>query len=70
VIHDHQEEYYRVLGVADQRADATSFIEFMLNALRDAVCDAVSTDQVTDQVAALIRAIGKGEGRRWLHHST
>jgi hypothetical protein len=51
--------------VADQQADATPFIEFMLSALRDALREAVATDQVidqvTDQVAALIRAIGTGE---------
>ena len=61
VIRDRQEDYYRVLAVADQQADATPFIEFMLSALRDAVREAVSTDQVTDQVAVLIRAIGSGE---------
>lgn len=53
--------YYRVLAEADQSADATTFIEFMLCALRDAISEAVATDQVTDQVATLIRAIGDGE---------
>jgi Fic family protein len=65
VIRDRQENYYRVLAVADQQADATPFFEFMLSALRDALREAVVTDQVgdqvTDQVAALIRAIGSGE---------
>ena len=77
VIRDRQEDYYRVLAVADSQADATPFVEFMLGALRDAVREAVSTDhvgdqvtdqvgdqvtdQVTDQVAALIRAIGSSE---------
>lgn len=65
VIRDRQDDYYRVLAVADQQADATPFIEFMLGALRDAVREVVSTDhvgdQVIDQVAALIRAIGSGE---------
>lgn len=65
VIRDRQEDYYRVLAVADQQANATPFIEFMLGALHDAVREAVSTDQVgnqvTGQVAALIRAIGNGE---------
>lgn len=65
VIRDRQEDYYRVLAVADQQADATPFVEFILGALRDAVREAVSTDQVsdqvTDQVAALIRAIGTVE---------
>jgi Fic family protein len=65
VIRDRQEGYYRVLAVADQQADATPFIVFMLRALLDALREAVATDQVgdqvTDQVAVLIRAIGNGE---------
>jgi Fic family protein len=69
VIRDRQEDYYRVLAVADSQADATPFIEFMLGALREALQEAVSpdqagdqvSDQVTDQVAALIRAIGNDE---------
>lgn len=65
VIKDRQAEYYRALAVADHRADATPFIEFMLGALRDALREAVATDQVvdqvTDQVAMLLRAIGNGE---------
>jgi Fic family protein len=65
VIRDRQETYYQVLAEADQHADATPFIEFMLSALRDSMNEAVATDQasdqVTDQVAALIQAIGSGE---------
>lgn len=65
VIRDRQGDYYRVLAVADQQADATPFVEFMLGALCDVVREAVSTDhvgdQVTDQVAALIRVISTGE---------
>lgn len=65
VIRERQEAYYRVLAEADQRADATPFIEFMLRALRDAIREAVATDQVsdhvTDQVAALMEAVGSGE---------
>jgi Fic family protein len=69
VIRDRQEDYYRVLAIADSQADATPFIEFILGALREALQEAVSTDQagdqvsdhVTDQVAALIRAIGNDE---------
>lgn len=65
VIRERQEDYYRVLAVADQQADATPFIEFMLSALCDALREAVVTDQVndqvSDQVASLIQAIGIGE---------
>jgi Fic family protein len=65
VIRDRQEDYYRVLAVADSQADATTFVEFMLGTLCDAVREAASTDQVidqaSDQVTALIRAIGSAE---------
>jgi Fic family protein len=65
VIHAHQDAYYRVLAIADQQADATPFIEFMLKALRDAMSEAVATDQVSeqasDQVAALIGLIASKE---------
>ena len=33
------------MAEADQRADATPFIEFMLSALRDAIREAVPIDQ-------------------------
>jgi|GEM_PF-6122041 len=50
----------RGMAEADQRADATLFIEFMLSVLRDAIREAVPIDQasnhVTDQVALLTRA--------------
>jgi len=65
VIRERQEAYYRVLAEADQRADATPFVEFMLQALCDAIREAVATDQVndqvTDQVARLMAAIGVDE---------
>ncbi len=65
VIRDRQETYYRVLAEADRRSDATVFIEFMLQALDDALREAVSTDQVTDQVSKplqrIIAALGKDE---------
>ncbi len=65
LIRERQEDYYRVLSMADQQADATPFIEFMLTTLKDALRDAVVTgqvgDQVTDQVASLIQVIGTGE---------
>ena len=65
VIQDRQEDYYRVLAEADERGDATLFVEFMLKALRDAIDEAVATDpaidHVTDQVALLIEAIGSRE---------
>ena len=46
VIRVRHKDYYRVLAVADQQADATPFIVFMLSALLDALSEAVVIDQV------------------------
>jgi Fic family protein len=61
VIRERQEAYCQVLAVADERADATPFIQFMLHALHDAIREAIAIDQV----AELIRTIGSGE---WTSH--
>lgn len=65
VIRERQTDYYHVLAEADRLADATHFIEFMLQALHDALHEAgttdQATDQVTDQVTALINALGQNE---------
>jgi hypothetical protein len=65
VIRERQEACYAALAEADERADATPFVEFMLKVLCDAIREAVAADQVgdhvTDQVASLIQAIGGAE---------
>ncbi|RMH83081.1 Fic family protein [Pseudomonas sp. AOB-7] len=64
VIRDQQEAYYAALAAADQAAEATPFVEFMLAALRQALVEAGQsdqvTDQVTDQVARLLQALPAG----------
>ncbi|MBF8161703.1 Fic family protein [Pseudomonas mendocina] len=64
VIRDQQEAYYAALAAADQAAEATPFVEFMLAALRQALVEAGQsdqvTDQVTDQVARLLQALPSG----------
>jgi Fic family protein len=51
VVRDRQEQYYRTLGHADQQGDASTFIVFMLDAIRQAIAEiSESTDQVGDQV--------------------
>ncbi|MBM9612931.1 Fic family protein [Desulfobulbus rhabdoformis] len=57
VIRDRQEEYYKVLALADQKGEATIFIEFMLRALRDTLLDTMETDQVK----MLVKLFGEGE---------
>jgi len=37
IIREQQQDYYRMLGAADQAADSTVFIEFMLGALAQAL---------------------------------
>ena len=61
VIQARQDDYYRVLAEADKRAEATPFVEFMLEALLDAIKESVSTDQVSDQVVRLLKALTAGE---------
>lgn len=65
VIHDRQEDYYRVLAKADERGDATPFVEFLLQAFRSAIEEAVKSDQVgdhvSDQVIRVLDALRSGE---------
>lgn len=37
LVHEHQEEYYDVLGRADKAGESTEFVEFMLRLIRDAL---------------------------------
>lgn len=64
VIRDQQEAYYAALAAADQAAEATPFVEFMLAALRQALQEAGLTDQVgdqvSDQVARLLQVLSPG----------
>lgn len=54
VVRERQHDYYSVLGQADEDADATPFVEFMLQAVFDAIQEAAGTVQVTVQVAAQV----------------
>lgn len=63
LIRERQEEYYRVLGEADSRADSGVFIEFLLQAIYDALEETEgteqATEQVTEQVERLLNVLGK-----------
>lgn len=63
VIRDRQSDYYAALGKSDKAGQSTTFIEFMLSAIRDALASFSTTDQVvdqeTDQVKALLATLGK-----------
>lgn len=63
VIRDQQDAYYAALALADQQAEATPFVEFMLQALRAALDEALTDqvgDQVSDQVARLLQVLPTG----------
>jgi len=65
VIRDQQADYYEALAAADKAAEATPFVEFMLEALRQALLESEQTDQVSDQVSdqveRLLQALPSGE---------
>jgi Fic family protein len=65
VIRDQQADYYEALAAADKAAEATPFVEFMLEALRQALLESEQTDQVSeqvsDQVEKLLQALPAGE---------
>jgi Fic family protein len=55
LIKERQDEYYRVLGECDKKADSKLFIEFLLEALQDSLTELEETDQVTVQVTEQVR---------------
>lgn len=63
LIKERQEKYYEVLGVCDKAADSGLFIEFLLEAIRDALYELEGTEQVgvqvTEQVEKLMDVIGE-----------
>lgn len=64
VVREQQDAYHAALSAADQIAESTPFVEFMLQALSLALKEAArsepTTDQVTDQVAKLLNAMRDG----------
>lgn len=57
LIRERQNEYYKVLAIADKAADSTVFIEFMLGVIRDALCELIQTEQVRDQVSEQVERL-------------
>ena len=65
-IRDRQQDYYAALGRADQSADATGFIEFMLSAILRAIKEsALASEQektlqkIPDRIVASLRQDGR-----------
>jgi Fic family protein len=71
LIRERQQDYYRVLAMADQAGNSTIFIEFILIAISDTLSELLQTEQqemqatgqvaeqVTEQVKRLVKALGK-----------
>lgn len=68
VICAQQEAYYAALAAADNAAEASPFVEFMLSALRQALTEASQSDQVgvqvSDQVRQLLQVLPSGVALR------
>lgn len=61
LVKDRQQEYYDVLGVCDNEAESTKFIEYMLQNIYESLLDIMQTEQdaeqVTEQVEKLMNVI-------------
>ena len=53
LVHENQEEYYRVLQKADRVGDSTEFVEFMLGMIRDALKE-VRNNQIAEGVQNVV----------------
>ena len=56
IIHDRQDEYYQAINRSNNEAESTTFIEFMLSAIKEALMETVQTDN-TENMST--------EERRW-----
>lgn len=63
LIKERQDRYYEVLGLCDKAGDSGMFIEFLLEAIRDALKQLEGTEQVavqvTEQVKKLLEVMGR-----------
>lgn len=51
LIHAHQHRYYQTLALSDNQGEATPFVEFMLEILRDSIVETATSDHVNDHVS-------------------
>lgn len=66
IVAERQEQYYALLGKADAEGDATSFVEFMILIIKDALLSTLTMEvsmDVTMEVKKLLRVI-HGEMKR------
>ncbi|WP_006787324.1 Fic family protein [Thiorhodospira sibirica] len=60
VIKRRQQAYYDELAVADERADCSGFIQFILTAIQESLQEAISSDQPPK---TLVKTLGKTPGK-------
>ena len=51
IIHDRQSDYYRAINNANNAADSTCFIEFMLSAIKDAILEVAALPSKVKPIA-------------------
>ena len=51
IIHDRQDEYYQAINRSNNEAESTSFIEFMLSAIKEALLEAVQVGNTENMSA-------------------
>lgn len=56
IIHDRQQEYYDAINMSNSKGKSTDFIEFMLSAIKEALCDAIGEE----------KAKANSEDEKWL----
>ena len=59
IIHDRQQEYYDAINMSNSKGKSTDFIEFMLSAIKEALCDATGEENAKDN----------SEDEKWLRIS-
>jgi len=54
LIKENQKKYYEVLGISDNTADSTKFIEFMLSIILNTIDEIIKTEKVTAKVTVKV----------------
>ena len=57
LVKERQQEYYDVLGVCDNEAESTKFIEYMLKNIYDILLEIKDTEQVIEQVTEQVEKL-------------
>lgn len=61
LIHENQEEYYKMLQIADNKGESTVFVEFMLEMIRDALVEISYAQNNNDVVTNVVTNVATNE---------